>query len=164
MMRGRKPLPTATHILHGTFGSRQKERAKTEMKPTPVGLVPAPPAGLGKHGKALWLSLSAELIEKKILTVLDLPTLEILCAAWQVYKECQDAIYRPRGKRRSLESYMATRTQQTALELSTMHWAFGTYKSLMSEFGLSSSSRTRLPIAPRAPAEPDPMEALLGAP
>jgi P27 family predicted phage terminase small subunit len=170
-MRGRKPIPTQTHILRGTFGSRQRARAAGEVKPELVAEVPAPPAGLGKHGRDLWASLASELVEKQLLTVLDVSTLEILCAAWQTYKECQDAIYRrPGGKRRTLAQYMLGKSQQTSLELSTMHWAFGTYKSLMSEFGLSPSSRTRLPIAPQNPKDDfadlddDPMETLLKAP
>jgi P27 family predicted phage terminase small subunit len=160
-MRGRKPLPRATKIIRGTFRSCRDLPAP---EPARVELVPAPPAGLGAHGKALWRSLAEELVAKGLLTVLDLATLEVLCSAFQVYKECSDAIYRPGGRKRTLAAYMRTRTQQTALELSTMRAAFGTYKSLMAEFGLSPSSRTRLHVAPPKTPEVDPMEAILARP
>lgn len=160
-MRGRKPLPTKTHIIRGTFGTRQRERAEAEPRVEPVEKVPSPPSRLGKYGRELWVSLSDELVQKGILTALDLATLELTCSAFQIYAECSDALYRPGKKRRTLESYMRTRTQQTALELSTMRAAFATYKSLMAEFGLSPSSRTRLHVAPAKEPEADPMEALL---
>jgi len=102
------------------------------------------------------------LVDQGLLTVLDLGTLELCCAAYALYQEAADVIYRPRrGKTQTLAQYLAGRNSQTCLELTTMRGAWQTYKSYLTEFGLSPASRGRINIKPSKNASEDPMEKLL---
>jgi len=46
---------------------------------------PPPPQDLQEEGRELWKKLAGQLVELKVLTVLDLEALHVLCDAWQTW-------------------------------------------------------------------------------
>ncbi len=60
-----------------------------------------------------------------------------------------------------MEQYMSGRNSQTMPELSTMRGAWQTYKSYLTEFGLSPSSRGKIETKPPAEGDQDPMRKLV---
>jgi P27 family predicted phage terminase small subunit len=143
---GHNKKPTQAKIIQGTF---RKDRAPAkEPKPEKVSNVPKPPAYLSKYAKKVWKDLAEELVEKGILTVVDLPALEACCEETG-----------KKGKR-TLARYMKGRNSQTMPEYTAMNKAWATFKSFLTEFGLTPASRTKLEIAePKGKGE-DPMEKL----
>jgi P27 family predicted phage terminase small subunit len=109
-----------------------------------------------------WQELAPLLVQQGILADLDRTTLEALCSCWGLYREAAAVIYRPRGRRRTLESYLAGRNSQTAPELALARAMLQLYKSFLAEFGLSPASRGKITTAPKE-QEKDPMEDLLDA-
>lgn len=146
---GRKRIPDSLKIIQGTF---RKDRALDSPEPDPLHEVPKPPSYLSKYGKKIWRELAPDLVEKQILTSVDLYTFEMLCSAYQTFREAQDAIYRPvdpeTGKktRRTLAEYMAGRNSQTCLEYQVMKQSYNSYKAYMAEFGLSAPSRSKIDL------------------
>jgi len=90
-MAGRKRIPTKTKIIRGTF---RKDRApEHEPEPEVVRDLPKPPPNLPSAGKKLWKSLAAELVDKKVLTVVDLGALEVCCYNYGLYRDLHKAIH-----------------------------------------------------------------------
>lgn len=77
-MAGRRPLPTRLKVIRGTL---RPGRVRGD-EPQPDGLMelPSPPSWLNRHGRKKWRELGPELIEMGLLTELDLPAFEALCA------------------------------------------------------------------------------------
>jgi len=164
-VRGRKKTPTKAKIIHGTF---RKDRApKNEPEPTPVPEIPKPPSSLlSSAGRKMWRSLAEELFDKGLLTVVDLGALEACCDAYGTIIECNRAIYKmieveqPDGtikkRRRTLAEYLDGRNYRTMPEVATKFKAYQTYKSYLTEFGLTPAARARidLPDTPEKKAEP----------
>lgn len=164
-MAGRPKKPKKTKIIQGTF---RKDREPEAPDPPAIETAPRPPSHLGKFGKRLWKSLARELIEKHILTVLDLIALEVLCANYDTFRMAHEAVFfridvdpvtkRRRRKRRSLGEYLAGKSSQTIPEFIAMKTAYSNFKSFLIEFGLTPASRGRIDIPDPKPEELDPIE------
>jgi P27 family predicted phage terminase small subunit len=153
---GHNQKPTQLKIIHGTF---RKHRAKKgEPKPQLVDEVPKPPRHLNGFGKWIWRRIAPELVEKRILTVLDLQSLEILCDAYGLYRAARAAMLR---KGRTLQQYLQGQNSQTTPEATMMRQCWATFKAFMAEFGLSPASRGKLDIPAPKESEEDPMKRLL---
>jgi len=162
-MAGRPKKPTNLKLIQGTH--RKDRVPEHEPEPEKVSEVPRPPSYLSKHAKKLWKTLAEELVEKGILTVVDLPALEVCCEAYGQYRAAQEAVFRPvdpkTGKRtkRTLSEYMKGRNSQTMPEYSSMTKAFYYFKAYLIEFGLTPASRGRIDL-PDSGEEEDPMKRL----
>ena len=77
---GHNRKPKKTKIICGTF--RSDRNPKNEPKPEPIKMIPKPPPHLNRYSKRLWKSLSTELVEKGIFTVVDQAALEVCCVAF----------------------------------------------------------------------------------
>jgi P27 family predicted phage terminase small subunit len=140
--------PSGRKIIEGTF--RKDRNPEHEPEPEKVEEVPNPPSYLGHFAKALWKKLAGEMVRAGILTTVDIPALEMLCASYEEYREARDAVYTTQqGKPRTLRKYMRGKNSQTMPEYNAMKNAFATYKSFMVEFGLSPASRNRIEVKPR---------------
>jgi P27 family predicted phage terminase small subunit len=167
MSAGRKRLPSKIKIIRGTF---RKDRAlEHEAEPEPVREPPRPPAHLLSAGKKLWKALARELADKGILTVVDLPALEVLCYNYGLYRDLHEAIFRPKSPpdpitgrvtkgRRTLAQYMEGRNSQTMPEYVQMTKAFATVKAYQIEFGLTPSARSKIEIREPESENTDPLE------
>ncbi len=162
-MAGRPKKPTKLKLVQGTL--RKSRTNENEPEPEPVSEVPRPPSYLTKYAKKLWKTLAGELVEKGILTVVDLPALEVCCEAYGQYRAAHEAVFRPvdkeTGKRtkRTLAGYMEGKNSQTMPEYMSMTKAFYYFKAYLIEFGMTPASRGRIDL-PDSGEEEDPMKRL----
>lgn len=159
-------LPSELKVLRGTFRNEEKAGNRTELKP--LTKAPAVPSHLNKWGRKKWKEITRDLIEKRILTIVDIPALEICCDQYGIYCELRDAITHyvdEEGTRHniSIAQYLAGKNSQTIPEYTQMRAAAQLYKTYAVEFGLTAVSRNRIDIPERPTAKKDGMEALLEA-
>jgi len=165
---GHNRKPTKSKVIQGTF--RKDREPVNEPEPTRVAEVPTPPSHLPTAGKRMWKRLAAELVDAGILTVVDLPALEVCCLNYGIYVSLWKSIFRMiedpdtgKRRRRRLEEYMMGKNSQTMPEYTSMTKAFSTFKSYLIEFGLTPASRSRVEV-PRGSKDADPMEGIINAP
>jgi len=156
--------PRKTKIIRGTF--RKDRNPQHEPEPAVVNAVPKPPSQLNRYAKKLWKSLAAELVDKGIMTVVDLAALEVCCAAYGEYRAAFDAVYRPRDPetgrlmRRTFAEYMVDRNSQTMPEYTAMRQAWILFKGYLVEFGFTPASRNRIEIPKPKSDKEDPIEGM----
>ena len=134
-MAGRKPKPTAIKKLAGNPGKRPLNH--NEPRPGPVDHK-IPRGRLPKEGQRLWKELAPKLTELGVLTEVDLPAFEMLCLHYALARQALDEIDETgltifeEGKTKKNPAMQAFRENSQA------------YKSLLVEFGLTPSSRSRI--------------------
>jgi len=155
--------PKKTKIIHGTF--RKDRNPKREPEPEVVSNIPKPPSNLPLQGKKLWKSLAAELVDKGLLTIVDLGALEVCCFNYGLYKEFDKSIriwiidpVTGKRRRRSYSEYIEGQNSQTVPGLLAMYKAFSIYKSYLVEFGLTPASRNRIELPEPKRDEKDPIK------
>jgi len=163
---GQNRKPRKSKIIHGTF--RKDRNPKREPEPEVVSNIPRPPSNLPLQGKKLWKSLAAELVDKGLLTVVDLGALEVCCFNYGLYKEFDKSIrtwttdpVTGKRRKRTYAEYLAGRNSQTIPELTAMQKAFQLYKSYLVEFGLTPASRNRIELPEPKKDEEDPIKRML---
>jgi P27 family predicted phage terminase small subunit len=162
---GHNKKPRASKILQGTF--RKDRNPAHEPDPPRVYEIPRPPAYLGRFGKRIWKDLVVDLVNTGVLTTVDIPALELCCAAYEQYREARESVYAfvvdeetGKRRRRTLAEYMLGKNSQTMPEYAAMRQSFATFKSYLVEFGLTPASRNRIDL--KEPAQTvDPMEELV---
>lgn len=86
-MPGRKPKPAQLKVIQGT---RRKDRENPHApKAEALNRIPAPPEFLGESGRTKWLELATLLVQRKILTDMDLHNLEGFCVAYENWRTAQ---------------------------------------------------------------------------
>ena len=133
---GRKAKPTALKLLTGNPGHRPIN--KQEPEPPKVYAPPAP-AGFTEMETAKWNDLSKQLGGARILTELDLDALEIYCREWVNYHEALNDIV-ARGKLIIAPSGGVMWNPSWSQYKHSM----ATCRSIMSEFGMTPSTRTSI--------------------
>ena len=150
-MAGRKPKPTNLKVLHGNPGGRKLPR----REPKPKAGIPKPPAWIeaGSEAMRVWDEFAAELDAMQVLTLADRAALAALVAAYCDWREaCGE------GEREGLTyasigaggGYLIR--PQPAVAIRSDSWK--RYKSMLSEFGLTPSARTRISANPNQSASP----------
>ncbi len=134
-----------------------------------VKTTPRAPAFLGKYGKSMYRTVTEALVPLGLLGARDLPGLELACSAYNVARECLEAVafeYSDDGKKRkrNLSVYLRGKTSQNIPELTNATKLLTAARGLLAEYGLTPASRSRIgtPVDPKPPA-PDDMEGLLEA-
>jgi len=144
-MRGRKPTPTALHVLRGFPGKRKLGRH--EPQPAALGTL-APPAWLHDEAKAEWDRLAPVLGRLGVLTETDSDALTAYCEAWVTWKQATQKI-RQFG--------MVIKGKQDVPMMSPYvkiaHHALNQMRALLVEFGMTPSARARLRV-PEGVARP----------
>jgi P27 family predicted phage terminase small subunit len=150
------PKPTLVKKNQGNPG----KRALNDKEPFPKAGTPKMPVWLTPKAKTAWAEVSRILKDMGVGTVADGKALELLCAT---YAEWRDA-------NQKLKEYGGLTYECTTKDGGTMHRAYPEVairadsarrlQSLLSEFGLTPSSRSK--IKADVPGEVDEMEALLG--
>ncbi len=147
--QGRKPTPTPLKLLAGNPG----KRSIGEREPQPGVRLPAPPRHLSAEAKREWKRTGRELLALGLMTEIDKAALAIYCQAWGRWVEAETALrtygimVRSPGGIPMQSPYLAVANK-----------AMEQMRSLLAEFGLSPSSRTRLHVEPAR--ELDPLEEL----
>jgi P27 family predicted phage terminase small subunit len=144
-MRGRKPQPTALKILRGNPGHRPLNR--DEPAP-PAAHNLAPPTWLEGPAVAEWRRLAPTLHRLGLLTEIDGDALATYCQTWARWQEAEGQIRKfgmvIKGKHGFpvISPYVAVANR-----------AMAQMKSLLVEFGMTPSARTR--VKTDASAKPD---------
>jgi P27 family predicted phage terminase small subunit len=148
---GRKPVPTNLKLLRGNPGRRplNPREAKPAVK------LPTPPAHLSKEARKEWRRTGRFLLEVGLITELDRAAFAAFCTAWARWVEAEDAL---RNFGIVLKSPSGFPIQSPYLAIANK--AMEQMRSLLSEFGMSPASRSRVTAAP-APVDEDPFEAFL---
>ena len=140
-MAGRKPKPSNVHHLHGNPG----KRAGNKREPKPRRGVPKPPAWIEPDTEAMatWEELAAELNAMEVLTLADRAALAALVSAYRDWLAADEAIVehgltQERGSEKTGFSIIARP------EVAIRSDAWRRYKSMLIEFGLTPSARTRV--------------------
>ena len=154
-MRGRKPLPTATKILQGTF---RKHRANGD-EPQPTRALLRPPRGLPPEALAEWKRVAPELDAAGVSTVLDRGMLigYVLNYAHAVQAE---ALIAKHGL--TVENASGGQSPNPAIRIARSSWDL--VAKFAADFGFTPASRTRIKVLPQAPARPNPFAMLRARP
>lgn len=147
-MRGRKPTPTAIKLVKGNPGRRPLNQAE----PQPTRGRPKQPAWLTEVAVETWTELVELLDDMRVLTVADGPALALLCATYQDYRDARQVV-RDDGMTYEAETEHGS-IWRTRPEVAIMSDAAKRLRSLMVEFGLTPSARSRVHAQGELPADP----------
>jgi P27 family predicted phage terminase small subunit len=142
-MRGRKPTPTALHLLRGNPG----KRARNLLEPTPP-VVPdmPPPAWLSEPAQVEWHRLAPVLGRLGVLTETDTDALAAYCEAWVTWKQ---------ATQRLRQFGLVVKTKDTEMPIISpyvkiAHHAMAQMRAFLVEFGMTPSARARVQVTPTA--------------
>ena len=138
-MKGRKPKPTGTKVLEGTF--RPDRANKDEPRPKPAGR--EPPSHLSGPAKDEWHRTGAVLYPLGLLTELDVPAFELYCETYARWLEAKDKVAE---KGTVLVTSNKNLIQNPYLAIANK--AQEQMMKILAEFGMTQSSRTRVSATP----------------
>ncbi len=135
MTAGRKPKPTALRIVQGNPGKRPLPK----NEPKPKAMVPRAPAHLSAEQKKIFRRVAKQLNNANIITRIDGVALELLCEA---YSRWLDALDKVKLMGMVVKSPSGFPVQNPYLGIANR--AFDQAQKMMTEFGMTPSSRTRV--------------------
>ena len=147
---GRKPLPTSLKLLRGNPG----HRPLNQEEPRPPARLPQAPAHLSEPAKREWRRAGRMLLRLGLVTEIDRSALALYCQAWGRWVEAEDALKRHGVMFRSPAGF-----PMPSPYLAVANKAMEQMRSMLSEFGMTPASRTRVHAIPED--EEDEFEALL---
>ncbi|MTI32807.1 phage terminase small subunit P27 family [Xanthovirga aplysinae] len=150
-----KPKPTQMKVISGTL---QKCRTNKKEPKLPTDYNPSPPEWLDKKGKLAFRQLAKELGNMQVLTTADRKALELLCDAYSEYREARKAVKELGSTYESINQSGGV-MYRARPEVAIASDAWKRVRSMMSEFGLTPSSRSK--VAATGEKEKDPLEAFL---
>ena len=136
--RGPAPKPRRLKLLDGTY---RPDRDAGMPDPEPLKVVPKPPTWLSPDGKREWKRVAAQLIALDVLTDPDLAALEGYCASYARAVRADRALQR---------GGLTMKTPQGLIprpEVAVARTAWAEARRFAQEFGLTPSSRSRVPHA-----------------
>ena len=143
--RGPKPKPTAIKLREGNPG----KRPLNADEPRPAVELPEPPDFLCALAQAHWRELGPLLEAAGLVTRIDSPAMQMLCATYAEWRLCVVAarhegplVEDDKGVQRINPLLLRADKRQEA------------YRKLIAEFGLSPAARSRLSVKPPAGGEP----------
>lgn len=149
--RGRPRKPTNLKVLEGNPGKRPLPQ--NEPKPAPIA--PKCPPWVNSEGKKAWKYLAPKLEHLGLLTEIDGEALACACNEYGEY-----VFMRREIKRKKKRTFTTESGYEAAIpEISIANKAFSNFKSMMTEFGLTPASRSRIDIKPGE--EKDDLKSLL---
>ena len=150
-VRGVRPLPTKLKVVRGTL---RRGRANAHEPALPVE-IPRCPAHLSAEAKREWKRISRDLAGYGLLTRIDRAALALYCEAWGRWVEAERAL-RTYGVMIKAPSGFPMQSPYLAIANRAMEQI----RALLTEFGMSPSSRTRVHATP-PPTEEDPLAKLM---
>ena len=137
-MPGAKPKPTALKLLQGNPGKRPLNK----NEPKPAVAIPDCPDHLSDMAKVHWHDVAGKLLAAKILTVIDGDALTMYCETYARWVDANDHIKKFGMVVKAPSGYPC---QSPYLSISNK--AFEQMKSILVEFGMTPSSRTKIATA-----------------
>ncbi len=147
MPGGRPAKPRALKILEGNPG----KRALPKNEPLPDEATGEIPAWLKGRGRRAWKWLAPMLTRLKLLTEADEDALALLADAYAEYIECR-AVVRKEGRTYELETKFGSMIRPRP-EVGMAADAWRRVHRMLTEFGLTPSSRSRIQIPAEAPED-----------
>jgi P27 family predicted phage terminase small subunit len=147
---GRRPKPTTLKLLEGNPG----KRSLNLWEPTPPVSIPPCPAHLSAEARKEWRRMGRQLAVLGLLTNIDRTALALYCQSWGRWIEAETA-FRQYGLMVKSPSGFPMQSPYLAVANKSMEQM----RQLLTEFGMSPASRTRLGVNP-VEAEPDPLDLL----
>lgn len=155
MTAGRKPKPTETKQLAGNPGKRALSH--TDATPRP-GRAPNAPAWLPDEAKTEWRRVARLLTMTRVLAESDMSALALYCEAYARYRAALAEITQVDGSLR-LTVDTGTGSIKPHPALTVMNQAQGAMRAMLVEFGMTPSSRSRVPAGKNS--EPSEFEKFL---
>jgi len=137
--QGRKPKPTRLRLLEGNPGKRP---IRSE-EPDPVPTVPSCPPHLSEDAKREWERVAPLLEKLGLLSEIDRGALALYCQAWGRWLEAEEALKKYGVMVKSPNGFPM---QSPYLALANK--AMEQMRAMLTEFGMSPSSRTRAQALP----------------
>lgn len=164
-MRGRKPKPSHLKAVAGNPGKRPLNK----NEPQPEKGVPVCPSWLSPKAKIVFREIGGMLDELGVMTRADRRALELLCDAYATYREASEFV-RKHGF--TYESKTITGVDEAGNQIvSTINRrypevdiasdAWKRIKSMLIEFGMTPSSRSRISVN-KEPSADDKAEQYFG--
>lgn len=135
---GRKPKPTEQKQAAGTLRPCRSNPAEPEGIKI-IGL--KCPKRFGPAAKSAWETLVPALETLRILTVSDIPALEMLCEAYAEYRKCEDEL-----QKAPLPIYKRKNDEDLSVHplVITRDRAWDRTRKLMLDFGMTPTARTKV--------------------
>jgi len=146
MAKGRKAMPANMRLLHGTH---REDRHGGGLSVNIVN--PDPPEGMPEAATAEWKRMAPILSGYRILSDLDLTTLQAYCRVYARWLEAERLLDES-GK---LVFTTKSGYQAQSAYLSIINQCLKQMQSLMAEFGMTPASRERLKAIASAPKQQD---------
>jgi P27 family predicted phage terminase small subunit len=148
---GRKPTPTSLKLL-----SNPGKRLQNQNEPKPAPRLPVAPAHLGEAARKEWRRAGRFLVQLGLMSDLDRAAFAAYCTAYGRWVESEEAL-KTYGV--MLKSPNGFPVQSPYLAVANR--ALEQLRSLLSEFGMSPASRTKVSASPLVEEEEeDEIEAL----
>ena len=140
MKRGKRPTPTNLKILRGNPG----KRALPKDEPMPEAVCPDPPEVLCPAAKKHWRVIVKQLYDANVMTTLDQDALMLLCSAYARWVEAGKALQKEGVIIKQKSHNGETEYLKANPWLMIQQKAFDQMKAMLTEFGMTPSSRTRV--------------------
>jgi len=111
------------------------------------------PKHLPESARALWRWLSPRLDEMQTLTQVDGPALELLCDAYAEYRTAREVITRDGATYEAVTEAGAT-MHRVRPEVAIASDAWRRVRAMLTEFGLTPSSRSKVSMLGAVPNDP----------
>jgi P27 family predicted phage terminase small subunit len=147
--QGRKPISTSFKVLAGNPG----KRPLNENEPKPRTVLPRCPPHLSDEAKREWRRVSKMLYRLGLLTELDTTALALYCQTYSRWVEAEK-------KLASFGMLIETPNDlpMQSPYLSIANRCFDQLRAMLTEFGMTPSSRSRISAFPPQEEEDDPFE------
>lgn len=134
-----KPKPTRLRVIQNNPSKRPLPKKEPQPKPASEVI----PEGLSKSAKKHWGLVSKQLLDARILTDLDIHALSMYCESYATYLNANEQIQKYGPIVKAPSGYPVQSPY-----LSIANKAFDQMKSILIEFGMTPSSRTRIQTTP----------------
>lgn len=158
-----KRATTKRRVAGSKAQSRTSQTSRTEKTDAllpasePLQVAPDAPDRLGDHGRTCWRRIAPLLVELRLLTRLDLETLEALCHQWHDYMTWHMLLRR--DPQRAIVEFESGARQKSP-EATLRDSAYDRWLKLLPRFGLSPEARRKLKrLKEPAAVEGDPVAA-----
>jgi P27 family predicted phage terminase small subunit len=151
MTTGRKPVPSHLKAVKGTVRPCRVNR--DEPKPAADDI--APPEGMSKLALSHWRTVSRHLQEARIITNIDTTALMIYCEVYATWRDATDQINKYGSVVMGKDEYPVRSPYLMVAQKS-----FEQMKAMMTEFGMTPSSRTRIKVVEPEAKPNDPWDTL----
>lgn len=153
MGKGRKPTPSHLKVVRGT----DRADRRNDNEPRPLRSRPSAPAHMTDRGREAWGYVVGILDRMGILTEADALAVELLCEARADWLSARDEIDRSGGETYVTDAGLIKAHPAVAMR----NDAARRMQSLLAEFGMSPSSRSKV-SAKEADGEEDPAAQYFG--